>query len=82
MDDIVLLRDLEEIHRFSLTYRQETTNVRIGCTGTRTRPPFSRLNVWRPHEQEPEAYDVRVNLVDAIVEGKFYPIFLKKDISV
>ena len=82
MDDIVLLRDLEESHdRFSLTYIQET-NVRIGCTGTRTRPPFSRLNVWRPHEQEPEAYDVRVNLVDAIVEGKFYPIFFKKDISV
>jgi len=82
MDDIVLLRDLEEIHRFSLTYRQATTNVRIGCTGTRTRPPFSRLNVWRPHEQEPEAYDVRVDLIDAIVEGKFCPIFFKKDISV
>ena len=81
MDDIVL-QDLEEGHQFSLTYNQETTVI-IGCMGTRTRPPFSRLNVWRRlYEQEPEAYDVKVDLNDVILEGKFYPIFCKKDISV
>lgn len=81
MDNIVL-RDLEERHQFSLNYIQET-RVIIGCTGTSTRPPFSRLNVWRRlFEQEPEAYDVQVDLNDVILEGKFYPIFFKKAISV
>ena len=74
-DNINLLNDLPERQRFTLTYIQET-NVIIGGTGTRTRPPFSRLVVWRPHEQlePPEDYDVRVDRNDMIVQGKFCPI--------
>ena len=70
MDNIVLLKDLHERHQFALNYIQET-NVKIGCTGTSTKPPFARLNVWRQDEREPESYDVKVDLNDFIVEGKF-----------
>ena len=74
-DNINLLNDLPEGQRFTLTYIQET-NVIIGGTGTRTRPPFSRIVVWRQHEQRqpPEGYDVIVDQNDMIVQGKFCPI--------
>ena len=70
-----LLNNLPENQWLILNYIQET-NVRIGGIGTRTRPPFSTLIVWRPHEQlePPEDYDVRVDLNDMIVQGKFCPI--------
>ena len=45
----------------------------MGGPGTRIRPPFSRIVVWRPHEQlqPPDEFDVRVDRNDMIVEGKF-----------
>ena len=87
-DNINLLNDLPEGQRFTLTYIQET-NVIVGGKGTRTRPPFSRIVVWRPHEQlePPEDYDVRVDQYDMIVQGKFlsyliHLAYFKKDNSV
>ena len=76
--NIVLLRDLPREHQFSLYFNQET-NVTIVGMGTSTKPPFSRLDVWRPHElqREPESYDIKVNPNGAIVSGgKFCPISL------
>ena len=50
--------------------------MRIGFTGTSTRPPFSSIVVWRPHEQRepPKGFHVRVGPHDIIDEGKFCPI--------
>ena len=70
MANIVLLKDLHESHQFVLNYIQET-NVNIGFPGTSTKPPFTKLNVWRPDENEPMYYDVKVDLNDVIVQGKF-----------
>ena len=72
-DNIVLLKDLEE-HKFTLNYAEET-NVRIGSTGTSTRPPFSDIVVWRIDEQEPQKeYHVKVLPNGIIFQGKFCPI--------
>lgn len=71
-DDIVLRRELEEEHKFTLNYAHEIPpNVRIGCSGTRSKPPFSTINEWRQDQRLPKSYDVRVDLNGFIFDGKF-----------
>lgn len=46
--------------------------MKIGYKGTSTKPPFSKIEVWRPSEREPRKYhDVKVDRNDVIVEDKF-----------
>lgn len=48
------------------------TELTIMKLGTDTEPPFSKLKLWRLHDEpEPSRYEVQVNRYGVITKGKF-----------